>query len=126
MPHPTTTTANVEAEQEWQQADLAERAEKAEAEAARLRTRVDDLETNLLVARLWVKELALWLDETAAHRRILTTIEATSADTSARIDVALAEAGPVAVGTFAIWVGAALAAWGLVAAAAYPIYRLVA
>jgi hypothetical protein len=48
---------------EWRDADLVDRAEQAEAEAAMLRETLERRETELTIARLWVKELALWLDE---------------------------------------------------------------
>jgi hypothetical protein len=51
---------------EWRDADLVERAERAEAEAAVLRATLERRETELTIARLWVKELALWLDEANA------------------------------------------------------------
>jgi hypothetical protein len=55
---PVSTSGN-----EWFEAQLIDRAERAEAEAATLRADLERRETELLIARLWVKELALWLEE---------------------------------------------------------------
>jgi hypothetical protein len=52
---------------EWYDAALIDRAEKAEAEAAELRATLERRETERLIARLWVKELALWFDEANAR-----------------------------------------------------------
>lgn len=50
-------------EQEWVDAELVEHVELLEAQVASLETERDRLETELSIARSWVKELALWLDE---------------------------------------------------------------
>jgi hypothetical protein len=51
---------------EWREVDLVDRAERAEAEAAALKATLERRDTELTIARLWVKELALWLDEARA------------------------------------------------------------
>jgi hypothetical protein len=50
-------------EQEWVDAELVEHVELLEARVASLETERDLLNTELSIARSWVKELALWLDE---------------------------------------------------------------
>jgi len=52
-------------EQEWADAQPAEQVELQllEAQVASLKTERDRLATELSIARSWVKELALWLDE---------------------------------------------------------------
>ena len=53
----------------WREAELIDRADEAEAVSVELRAKAQRLETELLIARLWVKELALWLEESPAIRR---------------------------------------------------------
>jgi len=55
-------------EQEWADAALIEQVELLDAQLASLETERSRLETELFIAQSWVKELALWLDEAAAHR----------------------------------------------------------
>ncbi len=50
-------------EQEWADAELLEQVELLEVQAASLETERDRLATELSIARSWVKDLALWLDE---------------------------------------------------------------
>jgi hypothetical protein len=54
-------------ETEWASAELVERLEVAQSRAAELRSERDRLLTELRVAQLWVKELALWLDDAQAR-----------------------------------------------------------
>lgn len=56
-----------EHESEWLGAELVERIELLEAQVAALERERTRLETELVVARSWVKELALWLDEAQAR-----------------------------------------------------------
>jgi len=50
-------------------AELLDRAEKAEAQVGEANRRLERAETRLLIARLWVKELALWVDEAQGRSR---------------------------------------------------------
>lgn len=64
---------------EWREAGLLDRLERAETKAARLTGECERLETELVIARLWVKELALWLDE-AQDRTAGMALSPTSAE----------------------------------------------
>ena len=66
-------------EQEWVDAELVEHVELLEAEVASLETERELFKTELSIARSWVKELALWLDE-AQMRTGGKTLSAMSAD----------------------------------------------
>jgi hypothetical protein len=66
-------------EQEWVDAELVEHVELLEAEVASLETERELLKTELSIARSWVKDLALWLDE-AQMRAGGKTLPAMSAD----------------------------------------------
>jgi hypothetical protein len=66
-------------EQEWVDAELVDHVELLEAEVASLETERELLKTELSIARSWVKDLALWLDE-AQMRAGGKTLPAMSAD----------------------------------------------
>jgi hypothetical protein len=54
---------------EWEYAGLVEQLETLESRVDDLRAERDRLRTDLRIAQLWVKELALWLDEAHAQSR---------------------------------------------------------
>lgn len=67
QPFTPAAPANVSHVTEWEYAELIEQGEVLQAELRDLRAERDRLRTDLRVAQLWVKELALWLDEAQAR-----------------------------------------------------------
>lgn len=118
-------------EQEWVDAELVEHVELLEAQVASLETERDRLETELSIARSWVKELALWLDE-AQMRTKGKALPAVPADDltgmilsprTARL-LEEAEATPIAWGRVALLAGFVLAPWAVLGALVYVAWPL--
>ena len=55
---------------EWESAELVERFELLESRVKALQEERERLRTELRIAQLWVKELALWLDEALARKGV--------------------------------------------------------
>lgn len=129
-----TRTADVREsrESEWHDAELAERVELLRSQAHGLEAERERLQTELLVARSWVEELALWLDEAQA-RTGGTALPATKADDgpeailSPRTLQLLHERPSAPVPWDRVARVAALGAipWGLIGGLAYLIWLLV-
>jgi hypothetical protein len=111
-------------EQEWREALLVDRAERAEAEAARLQAELEKQTSELLVARLWVKELALSLDESHQRRSSLSDLGGLSRETEALLRSRLEEPSPVQ--KIVIVAGIVAAPWLGIAAVASVVYVLLA
>jgi hypothetical protein len=117
-------------EQEWVDAELVEHVELLEAEVASLETERELLKTELSIARSWVKELALWLDE-AQMRAGGKTLPAMSADDLVGIlsprTVRLLqekETAPIDRGRLALLSGFALAPWAVLGSLVYAAWLL--
>jgi hypothetical protein len=52
---------------DWEDAELVEQLEALRSRVRDLEAERDQLRTDLRIAQLWVKELALWLEEAQAH-----------------------------------------------------------
>jgi hypothetical protein len=113
-------------EQECVDAELVEQVELLEVQAASLETERDRLATELSIARSWVKELALWLDE-AQMRAGRKALPARRADDLAGMILSPrtvrllqeGEAAPIAWGRLALLAGFVLAAWAVFASLVY-------
>lgn len=113
-------------EQEWADAELLEQVELLEVQAASLETERDRLATELSIARSWVKDLALWLDE-AQMRTGRKALPAWRADDLAGMILSPrtvrllreGEAAPIAWGRLALLAGFVLAAWAVFASLVY-------
>jgi hypothetical protein len=109
-------------EQEWADAELVEQVELLEVQVASLETERDRLATELSIARSWVKELALWLDE-AQMRTGRKALPARRVDGLAGMILSPrtvrllqeGEAAPIAWGRLALFAGFVLAAWAVLA-----------
>ena len=117
-------------EQEWVDAELVEHVELLEAEVASLETERELFKTELSIARSWVKELALWLDE-AERRTGGKALPAMSADELGEIlsprTVRLLqekETAPIARGRLALLSGFVLAPWAVLGSLVYVAWLL--
>jgi hypothetical protein len=117
-------------EQEWVDAELVEHVELLEAEVAGLETERELLKTELSIARSWVKELALWLDE-AQRRTGGKALPAMSADDLVGIlsprTVRLLqgkETAPIDRGRLALLSGFVLAPWAVLGSLVYVAWLL--
>ena len=117
-------------EQEWVDAELVEHVELLEARVASLETERELLKTELSIARSWVKELALWLDD-AQLRTGGKTIPAMSADDLVGIfsprTVRLLqekETAPIDRGRLALLSGFVLAPWAVLGSLIYVAWLL--
>lgn len=106
----------------WREAELIDRAEDAEAATVELRARAERLETELLIAHLWVKELALWLEESPTipadgrdARKLAPTIQELLDDLPAE-PFPWRRLGGLALLVILPWVAIALAVYLLIAA----------
>lgn len=117
-------------EQEWLDAELVEQVELLEAQIASLETERDRLETDLSIARSWVKERALWLDE-AQMRTGGKALPAMAEDLAEMIlsprTVRLLqekEAAPIDWGRLALLTGFVLAPWTVLGSLVYVAWPL--
>jgi hypothetical protein len=118
-------------EQEWADAELVEQVELLEVQVASLETERDRLATELSIARSWVKELALWLDEAQMRtgRKALPTRRADDlagmilSPRTVRL-LQEAEAAPIAWGRLARLAGFVLAAWAVLGSFVYFAWLL--
>jgi len=119
-------------EREWVDAEQVEHIELLQSQIDTLQVERERLKTELLVARSWVKELALWLD-LAQARTGRDALPVTKPDELTEIlsprtiqQLCEGEKAPIAWGKVAAVVGHVLLPWAGLGVLAYVTYALVA
>jgi len=119
-------------EREWVDAEQVEHIELLQSQIDTLQVERERLKTELLVARSWVKELALWLDVAQAQTG-RDALRATKPDELTEIlspcmiqQLCEGEKAPIAWGNVAAVAGHVLLPWAGLGALAYVIYALAA
>ena len=127
----TVGTASVH-EREWVDAEQVEYIELLQSQIDTLQVERERLKTELLVARSWVKELALWFDVAQARTgrdalRVTKPDELTEILSPCTIrQLCEDEKAPIAWGKVAAVAGHVLLPWAGLGALAYVIYALAA